>query len=195
MQRLLLATLSLLLLNPVTNATTGFHSNQAIQLGFYEHDLPEMGRVQSAVLTAEGRTWSFRPPVHWTVQSTDGGMVWLQAQDGSRISFRLTQGRGDVPADQLRVVALTRLPEEARIVHHTTCHTESESGPAFDFTAAVPGGSRIDGRLAYVRVGDRWFEFHLLTSPELFRQHLVTFSVLLGSFQAHPSAPATGGGD
>jgi hypothetical protein len=192
MQHLLPATLSLLLWLPVVSATTGLNSHQEVKLGFWEHELPEMGRVQSAVLAADGRTWSFRPPLQWTVDAPDEGVVWCVALDGSRISLRLTQARGDIPAEQLREAALVRLPGEARIVHDTTCYTESESGPAFDFTTSVAGGSWVKGRLAYVRVGGRWFEFNLLTTPDSFRNHLVTFSVFLGSFQAHLNPTTTG---
>jgi hypothetical protein len=87
----------------------------------------------------------------------------------------------------LRVKAQGRLPE-AKIVREMTCHTEGQSGPAYDLEWRDKAGAHFTTRIVYVEVGKRCFEFTLLALSEQFGRDVVTFAGLMTSFQLAGSA-------
>jgi hypothetical protein len=162
----------------------------AMKLGVWERELPEMGRVTTGVLTVGKDSFLFMPPARWRAESDAPGVVRLTGTERSSISIRLltdTGPKADAPKiDELREQAQARLPG-ALIVNEAVCHTEAESGPAFDLLWRDIRGNRVHARLAYVQIGGRLFEFCLLAPPDRFVQDLPAFAGLLTSFQVADS--------
>jgi hypothetical protein len=90
--------------------------------------------------------------------------------------------------DELRLKAQRRLPE-AKIVSETTCHTEGQSGPAFDLDWIDDRGTQFMARIVYVEVGGRCFEFTLLVPAAQFGRDLGIFAGFMTSFQVAESEP------
>jgi hypothetical protein len=161
-----------------------------LKLGIWERELPEMGRVTTGVLTAGNDSFLFMPPARWRAESDPPGVVRLTGAERSSISIRLLIESGPkadaLTMEDLRERAQARLPG-AMIVNEAVCHTEAESGPAFDLLWRDTRGNRIHARLAYVRIGGRLFEFCLLAPPERFVQELSAYAGLLTSFQVADS--------
>jgi hypothetical protein len=163
---------------------------EALKLGIWERELPEMGRVTTGVLKVGKDSFLFMPPARWRTESDASEVVRLTGTERSSISIRLLMDTGSKadasPTEDLRERAQARLPG-AMVVNEAVCHTESESGQAFDLLWRDKRGNRVHSRIAYVRVGGRLFEFCLLTPRDRFVQDLSVFSGLLTSFQASDS--------
>ncbi|MCL4178658.1 MAG: hypothetical protein KJ072_13060 [Verrucomicrobia bacterium] len=157
-----------------------------LRIGIWQRDLPEMGKVTTGVLTAGEDTFLVMPPANWRLEADGAGSVRWLGPDRSSISIRLltdAEARADgTEKDKLRQRAQSRLPG-AKLLRETACHTEAESGAAFDLEWLDTQGGTFAARAAYVRVGGSFFEFCLLAPSGAFARDLGVFVGMLTSFQ------------
>ncbi len=160
-----------------------------LKFGTWQRHFPEMGMVTTGVLTAGKEVYLLMPPANWTMLPGDALTVRFKNPRRGTISIRLlssTESKSSVSAvDGLRSEAQRQVPG-AQIVRETICHTDSQSGPAFDFKSCDDRGTEIITRIAYVQVGARCFEFNFQAPSEEFAAELSTFAGVLTSFQVAP---------
>ena len=177
----------MLLAEPASNRVA---EGQELKVGIWRRELPEMGLVTTGVLTAGKDAYLFMPPANWEMGSDAGSGIRFIGSNQSSISIRVVPVAGQKstpPAiEELRLKAQRRLPE-AKVVSETTCHTEGQSGPAFDLDWKDEQGVQFKARIAYIEVGGRCFEFTLLVPAAQFGRDLGTFMGFMTSFQAAES--------
>ena len=170
-------------------------ASEAVSVGMkssiWRQELPEMGTITTGVLTIGQKSFLFMPPVGWQVEPDQGGVVRLVGAERSLITIRLlrdTSVKEGAPAiEKLRQQAQSRVPG-AKIFRETVCHTEAESGPAFDLEWRDAQGIAFGGRVVFVRVGEESFELSLITLSERFNGELTAFAGFLTSFQVAVSS-------
>jgi hypothetical protein len=156
-----------------------------LTLGVWERELPEMGRVRTGLLTVGETRYLLMPPARWRGEK-DGNQAVRWLDQRASISVRLipdfVSKDGESSVQKMRQRSQSLL-QGAKMLRETVCHTEAESGQAFDLEWRDGQGALFSARVAFIRVGGRTFEFVLLAPEEQFSHALAVFNGVLTSFQ------------
>jgi hypothetical protein len=149
-------------------------------------ELPEIGTVTNRAVATDFGTFSFMPPVGWSIEPNDERTrVAFVSPTFERITLRLADEIGTAPDNltktSLRQKLLARFPN-LELHSQGTCYTEACQGTTFDIVID-PAKTGSLTRFAFVCVESATFEFTLTARSERFTHFLEALNALLTSFQ------------